>query len=30
MDWLRDAARHLTEIVQGIAAIDKLHTCDPC
>ena len=21
---------HLTEIVQGIAAIDKLHTCDFC
>ncbi len=28
MDRLRHAAQHLTEIVQGIADIDKLQTCD--
>jgi pyridoxine kinase len=28
MDRLRDAAFALTEIVQGIADIDKLQTCD--
>lgn len=28
MDWLRDAAQPFNRNCAGIAAIDKLHTCD--